>query len=136
MNPSKPSSYTPTTLRVSSITTPDDDEKSDYVPQQIFDQDPSYDANAAYRISWRDSGSSLLNRGLSAERFHEIIPTGERSCEVRTWECQGGPLAYVVKWMYGKFLTERLGMWCEDLKREAERRFTLPAVEGEGGGNE
>ncbi|GAB7364686.1 hypothetical protein MBLNU230_g5487t1 [Neophaeotheca triangularis] len=134
MKPSKPDAYTPTTLRVSSIMTPDRSDPGDYVTRETVDADSTYDARASYRISWRERGDEMMSRGLQAERFHEIIPTGEESCEVRTWECQSGVLAHAVKWMYGKFLEGRLQLWVMDLKKEAERRWGEEDGMGEDGG--
>lgn len=44
-------------------------------------------------------------------------------CMYRTWECQTGPIARVVKWKYGQTLRERFEEHAGDVKREAERRW-------------
>ena len=71
-----------------------------------------------------------MARGLRTERVSEIVELEEGRCEYRTWECQGGVLARVVKWKFEGVLGERFGGWCEGLRGECERR----AREGEEGG--
>ena len=122
MDSKKPTSYTETQLRVLDISTPD--QPSSYIPQAKLDSDPAFtsDLSKLYRISWTTEGG-FVARGLKSERFHEIIVLNEKSCLVRTWECQGGSLARAVKWMYKDTLKQKFVEWCEDLKRESEKDF-------------
>ena len=122
MNAAKPDKKTDTQCRVTDISTPSD--HSSYIPDVTLSQDGSFegDLDKVWRISWTTEGS-FVARGLRTERFSEIIDLGEgRGCEYRTWECQGGLLAKTVKWLYQSTLKEKFATWCEDLKREAEKR--------------
>ena len=121
MDSKKPDKVTPTQLRIKDISSPD--APSSYIPQDVLDAEPTYSADLSkvYRISWTTEGG-FVARGLRTERFHEIIPTGEAECEVRTWECQGGVLARAVKFAYAKVLKEKFMEWCEDLKKASEAR--------------
>ena len=120
MDSKKPNSITDTALRVTDISTPKS--QSSYIPQTILDSEPTYsaDLSTVYRVAWTVEGG-FVARGLKSERFHEIILRGDDKCEVRTWECQGGPLARAVKWMYKDVLLQKFQQWCEDLKKEAEK---------------
>ena len=122
MDSKKPESYTDTQLRVTDISTPES--PSAYIPQDTLDSDPALyaDLSSVYRISWTTEGG-FVARGLKSERYHEIIVLGENECEVRTWECQGGPLARAVKWMYKDTLQKKFAEWCEDLKKGAEAAY-------------
>jgi hypothetical protein len=117
MDAKKPQSETPTELRMSDISTPD--RPSDYVRGELLSEEHGFtpDASKVYRMAWKSEGGFP---GLFAERFHEIIPTGENSCEVRTWEVMKGVLAYTVKWLYAKTLREKFVLWCQDLKSKCE----------------
>ncbi|KAL2042187.1 hypothetical protein N7G274_005375 [Stereocaulon virgatum] len=121
MDASKPSKITPTQLRVTDFSTPD--AQSGYIPADVLKVDGTYEADLGkvYRIAWSTEGG-FVARGLRSERFHEIIVLGENQCEVRTWECQGGVLARAVKYYYKDTLMKKFAEWCEDLKRESERR--------------
>ena len=122
MDSAKPTSYTPTDLRVTDISTPD--RPSSYITNDLMDSDCGFssDLSKVYRIAWTTEGG-FVARGLKTERFHEIIVLGDEQCEVRTWECQGGILARTVKWIYQKTLKEKFADWCEDLRRETEKQF-------------
>ena len=121
MDASKPAKVTPTQLRVTDFSTPE--RPSQYVPPDILKEDGTYepDLGKVYRIAWTTEGG-FVARGLRSERFHEIIAVGKGQCEVRTWECQGGVLARAVKYYYKEVLKKKFAEWCEDLKREAEKR--------------
>lgn len=121
MDSSKPSKITDTQLRVTDISTPE--KPSDYVfraKQSAEDTSFTRDLAKVYRISWTTEGG-FVSRGLRSERFHEIIDLGEHSCEVRTWECQGGILARAVKFYYKDILMTKFQQWCDELKVEAEK---------------
>lgn len=120
MDPAHPTSVNDAMLVVSDMSTPN--AQSDYVPKEVLDSENWFtpDLSSVYRISWK-SGGGLISYGLQAERFHEVIERGEGACEVRTWECQSGPLAYVVKAMLKKKLDARFGDWCRDLKAWCEK---------------
>lgn len=120
MDPNKPTKETDTSLRVTDISIPD--APSDYVPTATLEEDETYtaDLTSIYRISWKGEGG-FASRGLSCERFHEIIVLGDEECEVRTWENQGGLLAHTVRWFYKKTLMEKFQLWCDDLKRYCEK---------------
>jgi len=122
MDTNKPNKETPTQLRVSDVSTPE--EPSTYLEEHGIQDDPSFtaDSGKVYRISWKSEGG-FVSRGLRTERFHEIIVLGEEECEVRTWEIMGGILAYTVKWMFKETLMKWFGVWCEDLKKEAEKQW-------------
>lgn len=121
MNDKKPDSVSDAQLRMTEYSTPED--RSAYVPKDLMENDGSFetDQGQVYRAAWTTEGG-LVARGLSTERFHEIIALGEQECEVRTWECMGGILARAVKWMYEDVLQAKFEKYCQDLKMEAERR--------------
>jgi hypothetical protein len=116
-----------THLRITDLSTPD--LPSSYISQQTLDSDPGYfsDLSKVYRISWATEGG-FVAKGLKTERFHEIIVLAENECEVRTWECQGGVLARVVKWMYKAVLVRKFQDWCDDLKERSEEAFQTKGV--------
>lgn len=121
MDAAKPHKVTPTQLRVTDISTPET--KSSYISPEVLREDGSYetDLDRVFRIAWTTEGG-FVARGLRSERFHEIISLGEgKGCEVRTWECQGGVLARVVRYYYQNVLRSKFEEWCADLKREAEK---------------
>jgi hypothetical protein len=121
MDASRPEKDTPTQLRITDISTPD--APSDYISKEVLEEDPGYtaDLSKVYRISWKGEGG-FVSMGLHTERFHEIIITGDGSCEVRTWEVMGGILARTVKWMFKKTLESKFELWCKDLKTVSEER--------------
>lgn len=124
MDAAKPTKVTPTQLRVTDISTPE--QRSEYISQEVLSEDGSFEADSSrvYRIAWKTEGG-FVARGLRSERFHEIIALeGDKGCEVRTWECQGGVLARAVKYYYNDLLQIKFREWCADLKKEAERRVT------------
>ena len=133
MDAAKPAKVTDTQLRVTDVSTPQ--RPSHYIAQEVLDAEDAYasDLGKVYRIAWTTEGS-FVAKGLRTERFHEIIPLQQEEeegegCEVRTWECQGGILARAVKFYYKDVLKDKFAEWCEDLKRESERRL------GQGVGN-
>jgi len=73
-------------------------------------------------VSWAidAAATGLMSYGLRTERLHEIREVGNGTCEVRTWECQAGPLAYTVKWMFARRLNEAFGEWLAGLKKYVE----------------
>jgi Polyketide cyclase / dehydrase and lipid transport len=122
MDSNKPTSYTDTQLRVLDISTPQ--HPSSYIPQTTLDSEPTFqsDLSKLYRICWTTEGG-FVSKGLKSERYHEIKVLGDELCSVRTWECQGGSLARAVKWFYKDTLKQKFADWCEDLKRESEKKF-------------
>lgn len=44
-------------------------------------------------------------------------------CEYKTWEVMAGPMAWIVKGLYGAALQQRFEDWSRDLKRFAERTW-------------
>ena len=123
MDESKPDAVTDTQLRVSDVSTPDN--QSDFIDEETRESNGSYtsDLSKIYRISWNGEGT-FLSRGLQTERFHELIILSEGSCEVRTWEVMGGVLARAVKWWYQKTLNEKFGTWCKCLKKISEEKYS------------
>ncbi|KAL8826716.1 MAG: hypothetical protein Q9191_003624 [Dirinaria sp. TL-2023a] len=121
MDQKKPDSVSDTKLRVTDYSTPD--QQSGYVPEDLLENDGSFhkDQGQVYRVTWTVEGA-FLTLGLSAQRFHEIIVLGEQECELRTWECYGGILARVVKFMYKDVLQAHFERYCQELKMEAEKR--------------
>jgi hypothetical protein len=120
LNPNKPNSQQPTALKVVDISTADS--PSSYVSQHDLENDGSYypDLTKLYRIVWVMEG--FMTNLVQAERFHEVIALGENECEVRTWDSQGGAMAFGVKWMYGKALHEAFARYAVELKEFAEGR--------------
>jgi hypothetical protein len=118
LNPNKPNSQQPTALKVIDISTPDS--PSSYVPKHDLENDGSYypDLSKLYRIVWVMEG--FMTNLVQAERFHEVISLGENECEVRTWDSQGGAMAFGVKWMYEKALREAFARYAVELKKFAE----------------
>ena len=53
-------------------------------------------------------------------------------CEYRTWEVMAGPLAWIVKWIYGTVLQERFEDWSRDLKGFAEKTWSEKMAADEG----
>lgn len=124
MDAKHPKSVTPTQCRVTDISTPE--QISEYVPNDVLEQDGSYDSDRrrVYRISWTTEGG-FLARGLKSERINEVIDLGDGKSIYRTWECQGGILARVVKWKYEKVLNDKFALWCANLKKQSERAYNL-----------
>jgi hypothetical protein len=70
------------------------------------------------KICWKFTGSpSWL---LRAERVHKITDNEDGACEYCTWETFAGPMAYIVRSLYGNVLQERFNDWGRDLKRYVE----------------
>ena len=121
MDEKKPDSVTDTRLQVTDYSTPE--EQSGYIPEDLLENDGSFekDQGRVYRVAWTVTGA-FVSRGLSAERFHEIIDLGEQGCEVRTWENQSGIVARLVKLTVKDVLQAKFEQYCRELKMEAERR--------------
>lgn len=119
MDANKPNKIRPTPLKVVNISTPS--APTSYISPAML-EDPTFtaDLSKVYRVSWTGHGG-LYALGMSLERFHEVIISGENECEVRTWEIMSGPLARVVKLMYRNTLMKKVGLWCEDLKKRCEK---------------
>ncbi|KAF2034597.1 hypothetical protein EK21DRAFT_55892 [Setomelanomma holmii] len=117
------SSTRPTPLVVTDISTPTN--PSEYIPASTLTSDPTYtsDLSTVYRVSWASDKSSSSAVGPSTERFHEVLVWGEEECKVRTWECMGGAVAHVVKWMYKGTLEGKFESWCAELKGYGERKW-------------
>ena len=117
MDAAKPTKRTNTSQKVTDFSTPS--QRSDYVSDQLFEASSFYpDPGQVYRIAWAMEGGWP---GLKSERFHEIIIIDETECEVRTWECMGGPLALVVKWIFQTTLQGKFELWLADLKKFCEQ---------------
>jgi hypothetical protein len=119
MDANKPEKVNPTPLKVVDICTPS--APTSYISPALL-EDPTFtaDLSKVYRVSWTGHGG-LSAFGLSLERFHEVIILGENECEVRTWEVMSGLLSRVVKLMYQATLTQKVALWCEDLKKQCEK---------------
>ncbi|KAF5847679.1 hypothetical protein GGP41_008939 [Bipolaris sorokiniana] len=119
MDASKPDSITHTYLKVSDISTPD--APSSYLSAEEL-ADPSFtaDLSKVYRVAWTSNGGRM---GLmpQIERFHEVIVTGDDTCEVRNWELMGGMVARLVKLFMMETLQEKVRLWCGDLKKYCEK---------------
>ncbi|KAL1594166.1 hypothetical protein SLS59_009001 [Nothophoma quercina] len=117
------SKQTPTHLIISDMSIPS--EPSSYIPATTLESSTVYtaDLSQVYRIAWKGDKIDFFAKGLSTERFHEVIVRGEEECEVRTWEVMGGVLAHTVKWLYRKTLDRKFDGWCSDLKAFGERRW-------------
>jgi hypothetical protein len=121
MDANKPDKINPTPLKVVDICTPS--APTSYISPALL-KDPTFtaDLSKVYRVSWTGHGGlSTYAFGLSLERFHEVIILGENECEVRTWEVMSGLLSRVVKLMYHAALNQKVGLWCEDLKKRCEK---------------
>ena len=129
MDSNKPDSQNDAGLMVCDISTPP--AHSEYISKDVLESDGSYtrDLDTVYRVGWKGEGG-LVSKFLSADRVHEVIVVGENECEVRTWENQGGPAAYAVKWLYKKTLDQKFEMWVADLKKFCEGKVAA------GGGSE
>ncbi|KAH7072628.1 hypothetical protein BKA63DRAFT_515380 [Paraphoma chrysanthemicola] len=117
------SSTRATPLVVTDLSTPES--LSTYIPLDTLVSEPVYtsDPSTVYRVAWASDKTSAFDVGPTAERFHEVIVRGEDKCEVRTWECMGGKVAHVVKWMYQGTLQTKFVEWCRDLREFGERRW-------------
>ena len=99
------------TVVVSEVSRPNDQESGGRDGQGHADDN-------TYRVIWYPVGlPQFLLRGT---RWSEIRDLGGGRCEFMTWECQAGPLAYMIKSLYGKTLQDRFEDWANDLKKEAE----------------
>jgi hypothetical protein len=124
------SKATATHLIVSDISTPS--HISSYVPPSLFTASSAYtsDLSSVYRVAWKGDKVDFFARGLTTERFHEIIVRGEQQCEVRTWEVMSGVLAHTVKWLYKKTLDKKFQQSCTDLKGFSEKRWLAQRDQG------
>lgn len=99
---------------------------------------PTPGSGAPYRICWDAAGTmatpKFMLRAKRENEFHEI-PNGEAmvQCEYRTWESMAGPLAHVVKRMFGETLQTRFEDWARDLKAYAEKTWQEKHVEQNNG---
>ncbi|KAI8938346.1 hypothetical protein NX059_005997 [Plenodomus lindquistii] len=119
MNADKPNDVTHTPLKVVDISTPSSP-TSYLTPEQLEDPSFTSDLSKVYRVSWTGNGGTYA-LGMKLERFHEVIVMGENECEVRTWEIMSGVLSRVVKLLYEDTLKDKVGVWCEDLKKYCEK---------------
>lgn len=76
-----------------------------------------------HRLAWAGDGFPAFL--LSAYRVMEVRPaaadgSGGGGCEFRTWETMSGPLAHVVKGLYGGVLQARFEEMAADLRVRAE----------------
>ena len=128
MDAAKPDRATDTQLRVSDVSTPG--APSSYVRDAGLADDPAFHGDAAgvFRIAWKTDGG-FVSMGLRSERFHDVVVQGEERCEVRTWEVMGGFIAHTVSWMFKSTLNKWFGVWCEDLKKEAEKQWAEKKAE-------
>jgi hypothetical protein len=124
------SKATATHLIVSDISTPS--HISSYVPTSLFTASSAYtsDLSSVYRVAWKGDKIDFFARGLTTERFHEVIVRGEQQCEVRTWEVMSGVLAHTVKWLYKKTLDKKFQQSCTDLKEFSEKRWLAQKDQG------
>jgi hypothetical protein len=120
MDPKKPKNVQQTSLKVTDICTPS--ARTSYLSSAML-EDPTFttDLSKVYRVSWTGYGGPYAF-GMNLERFHEVIVTGENQCEVRNWEVFSGVLSRVVKFMYQDTLSEKVALWCEDLKKHCEKK--------------
>jgi hypothetical protein len=127
------SKATPTHLIISDVSTPS--HVSAYIPTSVLTASSTYtsDLSSVYRIAWKGDKIDFFARGLSTERFHEIIVRGEEQCEVRTWEVMSGVLAHTVKWLYKKTLDRKFQEWCTDLKGFGEMKWREHKIKGDEG---
>lgn len=75
----------------------------------------------AGKICWKFTG--LPSWLLRSERVHEMIDKKDGTCEYCTWETFAGPMAYMVRTIYGNTLNERFKDWGRDLKRYVEEVY-------------
>jgi hypothetical protein len=76
-----------------------------------------------WRVAWIVEGyPNWLFNTVRCNEIEEVVPKeGEEiECIYRTWEDQSGPLAYIVKTMFGKDIEKGINDWANDLKRFAE----------------
>lgn len=87
----------------------------------------SSNTGEVYRLAW--AGIGMPPSFLSAYRVMEVRQlststagsgASEELCELRTWETMEGPVAYIVKMLYGKLLQTRFEEFAADLKKYAE----------------
>ena len=72
----------------------------------------------AGKICWKFTGTPSWM--LRAERVHTILDNGDGQCEYCTWETFAGPMAYIIRSIYGNVLQDRFTDWGRELKRYAE----------------
>ncbi|XP_014555235.1 hypothetical protein COCVIDRAFT_102880 [Bipolaris victoriae FI3] len=119
MDASKPDSITHSQLKVSDISTPD--APSSYLSAEEL-ADPSFtaDLSKVYRVAWMSNGG-MMGFAPVIERVHEVIVTGEDTCEVRNWELMGGMTARLVKMFVLETLQGKVRLWLDDLKTYCEK---------------
>jgi hypothetical protein len=120
MDAAKPNNIQRSCLKVVDISTPD--APSSYLSPDLL-ADPTFtsDLSKVYRVAWASNGG-MMGLAPTVERFHEVIVMSEDECEVRTWEAMSGMTARLVKRMLDSTLKEKVGLWCEDLKRYCEKK--------------
>lgn len=130
MKPMSPSEFTEVNMVVTEISRPDDPVLEKGTTALTRSKTHTLDRSGIYRIVWANDseGASLLNftdvfKGtklpkymLSAERVHEIVPTGEGSCIYKTWELQKGHAAKAVKKKHGDYIQKMFEVWTSGLK--------------------
>ena len=114
------SKETPTHLVISDVSTPS--APSSYISPATLEASSVFtaDLSSVYRVAWKGDKADTYAKGLTFERFHEVIVRDQERCEVRTWEVMGGVLAYAVKWLYKKTLDRKFSEWCTELKAFSE----------------
>lgn len=81
------------------------------------------EANRLWRVTWVVEGyPNWLFNTVRCNEIEEIVAKEgqEPECIYRTWEDQSGPVAYMVKTMFGKDVEKGINDWANDLKRVAE----------------
>ncbi|KAJ9629781.1 hypothetical protein H2203_002162 [Taxawa tesnikishii (nom. ined.)] len=88
----------------------------------VFQVDPPPSPGKVTRVCWHLDNKAILTPRfmLHADRVNEIEDHGDGTCEFRSWETFGGPLAKIVRWKYEKALQERFRDWVTDMKNYVE----------------
>jgi hypothetical protein len=79
--------------------------------------------NRIWRVNWVVEGyPNWLFNTLRCNEIEEVVPEEgeETECIYRTWEDQSGPVAHMVKMMFGNDVKKGINNWANDLKRIAE----------------
>ncbi|KAL9061546.1 MAG: hypothetical protein Q9162_000078 [Coniocarpon cinnabarinum] len=92
------------------------------------DIEPLPEGRTTYRLEWGSDGRMLSAHRVMEVRELEDDPDNGQQCEFRTWEVMNGPLAYLVKKLYSKVLTERFHDWARDLRGQAVKVRVEPRV--------
>ncbi|KAF2648642.1 hypothetical protein K491DRAFT_612434, partial [Lophiostoma macrostomum CBS 122681] len=76
-----------------------------------------------YRITWViDDYPSILFRTERFNELEEVAGENGPECIYRTGEDQSGPLAYVVKMLFGKAVDQGIRAWPNELKTYIEQK--------------